>query len=123
MRKLQQLAVVTLAVGALSAISAGVSFADTQAAPAPPQGQSQTPQGTQISPDVSPTVTLPQAPPIGSVLQGAPQAAPQEQNNLFRPYQECSPQTVLEANLPISILGQSETKGDTCTQVNHAFNN
>ncbi|WUH92368.1 hypothetical protein OG900_21165 [Streptomyces sp. NBC_00433] len=119
MRKLQQLAVVAMAVGGLSAISAGVSFADAPAAP--PQGQSQAPEGTEISPQVSPSVTLPQAPPLGSVLQ-APQTAPEVQNNLFRPYQECSPQTVLQANLPIAVLGgESKTAGDTCTQINNAF--
>ncbi|WP_031522897.1 hypothetical protein [Streptomyces sp. NRRL F-5123] len=154
MRKLQQLAVLTMAVGSLAAFGAGVSFADTtgqqapqgtqgmpdQAAPqaqqpAPqtqvnqqvpqtaqvPQGQ-QTPQGTQVAPQVSPqlspNVTIPENLP----LLPAAQAQPQEQNNLFRPYQECSPQTVLQANIPIALLGESTTQGDTCTQVNNAFN-
>ncbi|NUP41402.1 MAG: hypothetical protein HOY76_31350 [Streptomyces sp.] len=117
MGKLQQLAVITMAVGSLSAIGAGVSFADTQAnTQATPQGQTQTPQGTQISPEVSPTVNLPQTPQLSGVL------TPQEQENTFRPYQECDPQTVVEANLPISLLGgESATQGETCTQVNHAF--
>lgn len=159
MRKLKQLAVVTLAVGSLSAFGAGVSFADTtgqsapqgaqsqqdqsapqeqpasqgQQAPQQMQGQEtpqqapqQAPQGTQVAPQVapqvSPNITLPQTLPLGAAPQAAPQTAPQEQNNLFRPYQECSPQTVLQANIPIALLGDSKTQGDTCTQVNNAFN-
>ncbi|MFI0943261.1 hypothetical protein [Streptomyces sp. NPDC021020] len=153
MRKLQQLAVLTMAVGSLAAFGAGVSFADTTGQQVPqgtqgmpdqqapqdqpaaqtqvnqqaPQGTQapqaqQTPQGTQVAPQVSPqlspNVTIPENLPI---LQ-APQAQPQEQNNLFRPYQECSPQTVLQANIPVALLGESTTKGDTCTQVNNAFN-
>jgi hypothetical protein len=80
----------------------------------------QDPQGTQVAPQVSPTVTLPQLPPLA--VPPAPLAGPREQNNLFRPYQECSPQSVLQANVPVALLGQADTSGDTCTQVNSAFN-
>ncbi|MEU9121272.1 hypothetical protein AB0C96_15700 [Streptomyces sp. NPDC048506] len=39
----------------------------------------------------------------------------------FRPYQECSPQTVLDANFPIGVLAAPQTWGTTCGQFNHAF--
>ncbi|MEU7642621.1 MULTISPECIES: hypothetical protein [unclassified Streptomyces] len=42
-------------------------------------------------------------------------------NELFRPYQECSPQTFAEANLPIGVLAVPQTWGTTCGQFNHAF--
>ncbi|MFB7634154.1 hypothetical protein ACFC0M_24855 [Streptomyces sp. NPDC056149] len=41
--------------------------------------------------------------------------------DLFRPYQECSPQTVADANLPLGLLAVPETWGTTCGQFNHAF--
>ncbi len=90
------------------------------------QGPQADPQSTQIAPQlepqlapqVSPTVTLPQSLPTASPL------APREQDNIFHPEQECSPQTVLQANLPVSLLGgESATKGETCTQINKAFHN
>ena len=39
----------------------------------------------------------------------------------YRPYQECSPQTVAEGDLPIGVLGLSETFDTTCGQFNNAF--
>ncbi|GAU68798.1 hypothetical protein SSP35_09_00410 [Streptomyces sp. NBRC 110611] len=39
----------------------------------------------------------------------------------FRPYQECSPQTFAEANVPIGALAVPQTWGTTCGQFNHAF--
>ncbi|CAM5458362.1 MULTISPECIES: hypothetical protein [Streptomyces] len=42
--------------------------------------------------------------------------------NLFRPYQECSPQTVVENNVPIAVLGLAGTLDTTCDQYNNAFN-
>ncbi|ANZ15194.1 hypothetical protein ACH4YO_16735 [Streptomyces noursei] len=42
-------------------------------------------------------------------------------NELFRPYQECSPQTVADANLPLGVLAVPETWGTTCGQFNHSF--
>ncbi|MFE2537539.1 hypothetical protein ACWEBX_18880 [Streptomyces sp. NPDC005070] len=41
--------------------------------------------------------------------------------DLYRPYQECSPQTVLENNIPIGVLGLGQTRDTTCGQFNHAF--
>ncbi|MEV0369271.1 hypothetical protein AB0I10_05535 [Streptomyces sp. NPDC050636] len=43
-------------------------------------------------------------------------------NDLFRPYQECSPQTVVDTNVPIGVLAVPQTYGTTCGQFNHAFN-
>jgi hypothetical protein len=40
----------------------------------------------------------------------------------FRPYQECSPQTFAEANVPIGALAVPQTWGTTCGQFNKAFN-
>ncbi|MEU8977833.1 hypothetical protein [Streptomyces sp. NPDC048309] len=42
-------------------------------------------------------------------------------NEHYRPYQECSPQTVAESDLPIAVLGLSETFDTTCGQFNNAF--
>nr|WSZ17051.1 hypothetical protein OH837_28955 [Streptomyces canus] len=42
-------------------------------------------------------------------------------NNLYRPYQECSPQTVAENNVPIGVLGLATTMDTTCGQFNTAF--
>ncbi|MEU9212477.1 hypothetical protein AB0D27_32250 [Streptomyces sp. NPDC048415] len=39
----------------------------------------------------------------------------------YRPYQECSPQTVAENDIPIGVLGLSETFDTTCGQFNNAF--
>jgi hypothetical protein len=41
--------------------------------------------------------------------------------DLYRPYQECSPQTVAEGDLPIAVLGLAETFDTTCGQFNNAF--
>ncbi|MET8075659.1 hypothetical protein [Streptomyces sp. NPDC005303] len=42
-------------------------------------------------------------------------------NNLYRPYQECSPQTVAENNVPVGVLGLATTMDTTCGQFNTAF--
>ncbi|ELS54339.1 hypothetical protein [Streptomyces viridochromogenes] len=42
-------------------------------------------------------------------------------SDLYRPYQECSPQTVAEGNIPLAVLGLSETFDTTCGQFNNAF--
>ena len=47
-------------------------------------------------------------------------SAPKVAEN-YRPYQECSPQTVSENDLPIGVLGLSETFDTTCGQFNNAF--
>ncbi|ARF55379.1 hypothetical protein [Streptomyces gilvosporeus] len=40
---------------------------------------------------------------------------------LFRPYQECSPQTFADTNLPFGVLNVPNTFGTNCAQFNHAF--
>ncbi|AJT67009.1 hypothetical protein [Streptomyces chattanoogensis] len=41
---------------------------------------------------------------------------------IFRPYQECSPQTFAQAKFPIdALLGASANFDTTCGQFNHAF--
>ncbi|KOV64991.1 hypothetical protein [Streptomyces sp. MMG1121] len=41
--------------------------------------------------------------------------------DLFRPYQECSPQTVSENDVPIGVLGLAGTSDTACGQFNDAF--
>ncbi|MEU6772671.1 hypothetical protein [Streptomyces sp. NPDC046759] len=45
-----------------------------------------------------------------------------EVNDLYRPYQECSPQTVAENDIPVGVLGFAQTLDTTCGQFNNAFN-
>ncbi|MCG7208583.1 MULTISPECIES: hypothetical protein [Streptomyces] len=42
-------------------------------------------------------------------------------SNQYRPYQECSPQTVSENDVPIAVLGLADTLDTTCGQYNQAF--
>ncbi|MFE3772492.1 hypothetical protein [Streptomyces sp. NPDC059122] len=88
--------------------------------------QSATPQqapapqaGPQVSPQLNPQLNPQLSPQVAHVL---PQSGPQNQNNLFRPYQECSPQSLLDANVPIGLLATPETRGFSCTQVNTQAN-
>ncbi|MFJ9814588.1 hypothetical protein ACIRU3_04820 [Streptomyces sp. NPDC101151] len=41
--------------------------------------------------------------------------------DLYRPYQECSPQTVAQNDIPIGVLGLGQTLDTTCGQFNNAF--
>ncbi|MFJ9148382.1 hypothetical protein ACIRP7_09945 [Streptomyces sp. NPDC102270] len=41
--------------------------------------------------------------------------------DVYRPYQECSPQTVSENDVPIGVLGLGQTLDTTCGQYNTAF--
>ncbi|MET8133943.1 MULTISPECIES: hypothetical protein [unclassified Streptomyces] len=41
--------------------------------------------------------------------------------DVYRPYQECSPQTVSENDIPIGVLGFGQTLDTTCGQHNRAF--
>ncbi|MEU3858358.1 hypothetical protein AB0F03_13465 [Streptomyces sp. NPDC028722] len=54
---------------------------------------------------------------VAGTSDGGSQAA-----NLFRPYQECSPQTAIENDVPIGVLGLAGTLDTTCGQFNNAFN-
>ncbi|MFE1448762.1 hypothetical protein [Streptomyces olivaceoviridis] len=42
-------------------------------------------------------------------------------NDAYRPYQECSPQTVAESDVPVAVLGLADTMDTTCGQYNSAF--
>jgi len=44
-----------------------------------------------------------------------------EVTDLYRPYQECSPQTVAANDLPVALLGLAETYDTSCGQYNNAF--
>ncbi|MFJ8313031.1 MULTISPECIES: hypothetical protein [unclassified Streptomyces] len=44
-----------------------------------------------------------------------------QQTDHYRPYQECSPQTVAENDIPIGVLGLSQSYDTTCGQFNNAF--
>ncbi|MEU8977825.1 hypothetical protein [Streptomyces sp. NPDC048309] len=80
-------------------------------------------QPAEVSPQVNPQLNPQLSPQISP--QSAPaqaQAAPPNQNNLFHPDQECSPQSLLNANLPVALLAAAETKGVNCTQANSQAN-
>jgi len=47
-------------------------------------------------------------------------SAPKVAEN-YRPYQECSPQTVSENDIPIGVLGLGQTRDTACGQHNRAF--
>ncbi|WP_030345289.1 hypothetical protein [Streptomyces sp. NRRL S-1022] len=53
---------------------------------------------------------------IAATSDGGPQV-----NDLYRPYQECSPQTVSENDIPVAVLGLADTMDTTCGQYNNAF--
>ncbi|MEU1704172.1 hypothetical protein ABZ478_02050 [Streptomyces sp. NPDC005706] len=102
------------------------SPAAQQAAPqqaTPERGAEVTPQvNPQLNPQISPQIT----PQAQQTPQGAPQTinqgGPVTQSNLFRPYQECSPQNLLDANVPIALLAAAQTRGVDCTQANSQSN-
>jgi hypothetical protein len=148
MRKLHKVALVVAAAGGLSAAGAGPGFADAPAyggaAPAPlsqqdaqaasyttsgaaahsygtPAPQRATAPTTDVTPQLNPTIN-PQLNPQISPSTVAPAPAEPDQTNLFRPYQECSPQSLLDANLPVAVLANAETKGVNCTQANSQAN-
>ncbi|GGS90413.1 hypothetical protein [Streptomyces chromofuscus] len=151
MRKLQRVALVVAAAGGLSAVGAGPSSAvtpvaydgtvpppvsqpDAQAAsatssqasvqtygsPAPQQAAPQ--RGTQVSPQVNPQLNPQINPHISPQAPQSEQGGPVGQANLFRPYQECSPQNLLAANVPVALLAASQTRGVDCTQANSQAN-
>ncbi|MFB0621137.1 hypothetical protein [Streptomyces sp. AGS-58] len=150
MRKLQKVALVVAAAGGLSAVGAGPSSAVTPAhtgtAPAPVSqsdaqadsaassqattqayGSAATPQaapqrGAEVAPQINPQLNPQLSPQLSPPAPQSAQGGPVNQYNLFRPYQECSPQTLLDANVPIALLAASETKGVDCTQANSQAN-
>ncbi|MCX4665952.1 hypothetical protein OG453_04570 [Streptomyces sp. NBC_01381] len=75
----------------------------------------------QLNPQISPELSS-QPPQAQGQGQAQAQAQGQNQHNLFRPYQECSPQSLLDANLPVALLAAAETRGVDCTQANSQAN-
>ncbi|MFL4906063.1 hypothetical protein ACJ6WF_23520 [Streptomyces sp. MMS24-I2-30] len=152
MRKLHQVALVVAAAGGLSAVGAGPSSAapaayngavptpvsqpDAQAAQAAsassaqataqtygaPAQQPAPQRGTEVSPQVNPQLN-PQFNP--QITPQAPQpsaGAPVTQSNSYRPHQECSPQSLLDANIPVALLAAAQTRGVECSQANSQSN-
>ncbi|MFG3659865.1 hypothetical protein [Streptomyces sp. NPDC047706] len=107
------------------AASATSSQASVQTYGSPAPQQAAPPRGTSVSPQVNPQLN-PQISP--QISPQAPQAAPAGQSgpvgqaNLFRPSQECSPQNLLNANVPVALLAASQTRGIDCTQANSQAN-
>ncbi|MFJ8538748.1 hypothetical protein [Streptomyces sp. NPDC093591] len=151
MRKLHQVALVVAAASGLSAIGVGPSVADAPAgyggaapAPAPRQDaradtwtrsetsvqtsnapaqhrQAPAPQrGAEVSPQLNPQLSPQLNPQISP--QPASQEAPLHNSNLFRPYQECSPQSLLNAAVPVAVLAAAENRGIDCRQANSQAN-
>jgi hypothetical protein len=151
MRKLQHVALVVAAASGLSAIGAGPSVADAPVAyrgTTPPpvgqqdaqahtwtrsqasvqsSGQQTAPQrpaapqrGAEVSPQVSPQLSPQINPQISP--QPAAQSDPLPGANLFRPSQECSPQSLLNANVPIAALAAADARGVDCDQANSQAN-
>jgi hypothetical protein len=151
MRKLHKVALVVAAAGGLSGVGAGPSSAvvpyaqngavpppvsqpDAQAAsaasaqataqtngsPAPQQAAPQ--RGTQVAPQINPQLNPQISPQISPAAPQAEKGASAGQANLFRPYQECSPQNLLDANVPVALLAASQTRGVDCTQANSQSN-
>ncbi|MFI0964140.1 hypothetical protein ACH4S8_22410 [Streptomyces sp. NPDC021080] len=151
MRMLHKIALVAATAGGLSGVGAGASFAVTPSAPngvAPhpvsqPDAQaasassarattqtygSPAPQqlaparGAQVSPQVSPQLNPQVSPRLSPEAPQRQQGLSAGQANLFRPYQECSPQTLLDANVPVALLAAAQTRGVECTQANSQTN-
>ena len=53
---------------------------------------------------------------MADAYDGGPQV-----HNQYRPYQECSPQTVSENDVPVAVLGLSDAPDTSCGQYNNAF--
>ncbi|MDT0486944.1 MULTISPECIES: hypothetical protein [Streptomyces] len=93
-------------------------------APASQRGTQVAPQlNPQLNPQINPQLSSP-APQTGQTGQTGRtgQSVAPAQNNLFRPAQECSPQSLLDANVPVAVLAASQTRGIECTQANSQSN-
>ncbi|MFD5521379.1 hypothetical protein [Streptomyces sp. NPDC127066] len=100
--------------------SSAQATAQTYGSPAPQQLAPA--RGAQVAPQVSPQLNPQLSPRISPEAPRKQEGASAGQANLFRPYQECSPQTLLDANVPIALLASSQTKGVECTQANNQTN-
>ncbi|MEU1704166.1 hypothetical protein ABZ478_02020 [Streptomyces sp. NPDC005706] len=56
---------------------------------------------------------------VGTAVADSPGNGPKVADS-YRPYQECSPQTVAESNIPVGVLGIAGTVDTTCAQYNTA---
>ncbi|MET7457106.1 hypothetical protein ABZT03_35550 [Streptomyces sp. NPDC005574] len=100
--------------------SSAQATAQTYGSPAPQQAAPS--RGTQVSPQVNPQLSPQVSPHISPEAPQKQQGASAGQANLFRPYQECSPQTLLDANVPVALLAAAQTRGVECTQANSQTN-
>ncbi|MER6084850.1 hypothetical protein [Streptomyces sp. NPDC001833] len=114
-----------------AAATSAQATAQTYGTPAPQQAypqQAYPQRGTDVAPQLNPQLNPQISPQISPQAAQAPQApqtaqgGPVGQNNLFRPYQECSPQSLLDANVPVALLAASQTRGVDCTQANSQSN-
>lgn len=85
-----------------------------------PQRQSAPQRGAEVSPQVSPMLSPQISPQISP--QPAGHTENFNQSNLFRPYQECSPQSLLNAAVPVAVLAAAESTGVDCDQANSQAN-
>ncbi|MFJ7966066.1 hypothetical protein [Streptomyces sp. NPDC096324] len=151
MRMLHKIALVAATAGGLSGVGAGASFAVTPAAPngvaphavsqsdaqatsassaqattqgygSPAPQQPVASRGTQVAPQLNPQLNPQLSPRLSSDAPQRQQSLSATQANLFRPVQECSPQTLLDANVPVALLGAAQTRGVECTQANSQMN-
>ncbi|WP_155058050.1 hypothetical protein [Streptomyces blattellae] len=152
MRKLHQVALVVAAAGGLSTVGAGPSYSapvayngapppvsqqDAQATsmtsaqatsqnsgPSSPRRMALPTRGADVSPQVNPQFNPKLSPNISP--QAAPHTGPGQgevgQTNLFRPSQECSPQSLLNAAVPVAVLAAAENRGIECGQTNSQAN-
>ncbi|MEU6527669.1 hypothetical protein ABZ869_00580 [Streptomyces sp. NPDC046928] len=101
-----------------SAQSSNLPAAQRQA-PAPSAAPQ---QGAEVSPQVSPQLSPKISPQVNPQPAAAAPSGPVQQANLFRPYQECSPQSLLNAAVPVAVLAAAETRGIDCDQANSQAN-
>ncbi|WP_328782595.1 hypothetical protein OIE52_19785 [Streptomyces canus] len=107
------------------AATATSAQATTQSYGSPAVQQAAPQRGTQVAPQLNPQLNPQINPQLSSpapqTARTAQSVAP-AQNNLFRPAQECSPQSLLDANVPVAVLAASQTRGIECTQANSQSN-
>ncbi|MEV3906278.1 hypothetical protein [Streptomyces canus] len=110
------------------AATATSAQATTQSYGAPTAQQPASQRGTQVAPQLNPQLNPQINPQLSSPAPQTAQTSPAAQgfapaqNNLFRPAQECSPQSLLDANVPVAVLAASQTRGIECTQANSQSN-
>ncbi|MFF4502996.1 hypothetical protein [Streptomyces sp. NPDC001401] len=133
MRKLQQAMIAAaVAAGSLSVIGAGTgtAYADGHGhghshghgqSHSAGHGHSHTASHRSVSTVVERSAPKAAAPHRAHQEHGHANGAGPKATEHYRPYQECSPQTVADGSLPVSVLGLSETFDTTCGQFNNAF--